>query len=459
MSRAERKVREQERILPMQKFNQALPLELRLLDDGRVGVVSEDWNKRLWIGHSLRAEMQPFDYANRSTLVSLPDVPSSYGRFVCKSIGGVSGTVRRQGEEVVRAKRHAAGPIILFAMSSDEEAFASLDAFLSSSDGDRRALGGVGEREEVDGERVAEVVVFDPSQLDFVCARMARLGFRYMLEDASVHSHQPIGIERLDRIASSVTNVDEEDERWRIEDFGLGRGDENWKFEWLPSHWTPPTTWDYMVLNVLHERVVDLPQPLRQHVAEAKLNLMRQREERGMPPNEECTRESNVQVCRCERCFLTRQVKWYHAGARKVTASLSKAQSEQLVTAFYLVVVERVDDPVVRCAAALVMFRYLVECGYMARWIGTYNQKADFVGNGTRTRSFLRLAQYDPSRIPTKVLNRILTKEGDLKGRGSKGSRSKYVRKKERYVPKQRMRKRPSPCPCMHARRRPRTCM
>ena len=55
------------------------------------------------------------------------------------------------------------------------------------------------------------------------------------------------------------------------------------------------------------------------------------------------------------------------------------------------------------------------------------------------TRKFHRLAQYDPHRLPTTVLNKLMSQHGIIKGKGNKGSRSKYVERDQRYIPKQRV--------------------
>ena len=69
-------------------------------------------------------------------------------------------------------------------------------------------------------------------------------------------------------------------------------------------------------------------------------------------------------------------------GKRKVSAALDKLQSRQLMEAFYLLTVEKVQEPLVRRALGLIMFRYMVERGYTARWLGTYKQAGHHVGNG-----------------------------------------------------------------------------
>ena len=431
--RATPRTREQESMFVVKKFNDARPLEVRLLRDGRMGVVSNDCAGKMWMERDFKPSVQSYEYASASDVVTLPDIPDTYGSFVNKSIGGVSDTVRRQGPGICRVKHDSSGPYVLFATSEKEE-----EENISSMVGLEESVS-IGDSECVDGKWVTEIIVHDMEYVDCVCARLSRHGISCILEDASVQCEQPIGIERLDRIDSSLTNRDEEDDRHVVFDFGLGRGDENWKFHWIPSHWQPPITWDYLVMNVLDVNLLHLPYPLRQHVATFRLKRLSCNDETG--DGEGCRKRSSVEECTCERCFLERQSNYLKKDTRKVSASLSNAQSKQLIQAFYLLTVERISDPVGVKACCLIMYRYLVECGYLARWIGAYKQKAHCVGNGTFTRVFNRLWQYDPSRIPTHVLNRLLTERGELRGEGSKGSRSKYVSKDVRYVPKARMRK------------------
>lgn len=130
----------------------------------------------------------------------------------------------------------------------------------------------------------------------------------------------------------------------------------------------------------------------------------------------------------------------YYRGRREVSARLTDAQSQQLISALYVHSVEQHRDPRAVHVAALIMFRYLLVGGYMARWIGKYNQNAHNVGNGRRFRNFVHLEQYVPSRMPSHVLSRRCNPDGTLSTRGSKGTRSKYS-DKDRYVPQRRLRR------------------
>jgi hypothetical protein len=81
----------------------------------------------------------------------------------------------------------------------------------------------------------------------------------------------------------------------------------------------------------------------------------------------------------------------------------------------------------------------MVQRGYTARWLGKYEQAAHHVGNGDSFRAFRAMRQYEPSNLPTRVLNRLCSRDGVLSNRGSKGSRSKYKSNRARYVPQRRL--------------------
>ena len=160
--------------------------------------------------------------------------------------------------------------------------------------------------------------------------------------------------------------------------------------------------------------MTDIPELLRQHVAKARLAEATDDEQRQM-------------------------LKKYLPKKRLVSAGLTKNQSRQLIHAFYILLVERVREPLVARAAELIMYRYVVERGYVPRYMGKYQQDGLFVGNGDTFRQFARLSQYAPSRLPSEVLNKLCDGKGKLRGRGSKGSRSKYIDKSKRYKPKRRL--------------------
>ena len=269
------------------------------------------------------------------------------------------------------------------------------------------------------------------------------------------------------------------------------RGEMNWRFEWLPDGWRPPITWDHMIANVRHHDIETLPQPMRQHAAQDRINR-RVHEPLGSrwrvaetPPTPaelegggrtgpatrtilECPAlaaaltqtgdrvpDGVAEALRLESVrYLVRadDGRWYRPrdtrsilsqqipGRRLVSAALEDAQSEQIITAFYLLSIERVADPVLREAAALLLFRYMFERGYTTRWMSKYVQDALYIGNGIRFRNFQRLAQYAPDRLPVKVLTKLCGTDGRLKNKGSKGTRSKY-RTTNRYVPTRRLKR------------------
>lgn len=125
---------------------------------------------------------------------------------------------------------------------------------------------------------------------------------------------------------------------------------------------------------------------------------------------------------------------------RIVSAALTEKQSEQLITAFFFVSIERTQTKEVQEAFELILFRYLICRGYMARWIGKYDQCAYHIGNGDLFRNFTLMSAYQRSNIPPVVLNELCDVDGKLCARGSKGTRSKYIGKstEKRYVPGKR---------------------
>jgi hypothetical protein len=139
-------------------------------------------------------------------------------------------------------------------------------------------------------------------------------------------------------------------------------------------------------------------------------------------------------------CDTRRFLEQHIPTKRWVSGRLDSQQSKQLIEAFYLLTVERVTDPLIHKAVRLILFHYMKERGYTARWMGKYEQDGRHVGNGDTFRRFSRLQQYAPHRLPTEVLNRLCDKNGKLHNRGSKGSRSKYCGSQSRpYVPKHRL--------------------
>lgn len=323
-----------------------------------------------------------------------------------------------------------------------------------------------------------------------------------MFEDRGFDSKRCLGIERLDRIHSQVvlneeTMVQEDDNM-----YGLRRGCDNWRFPWLPAGWKVPITWDHLVENVAsHADVRTLPDPLRRHVAEHRLrtgqyDLVGTKWERSVPQalaqEIQWEREGVIpflsggrRICTtpppqlvsllangvtefdpsshawladflprvCPKTLVrgedgvwynpvdtTQRLRLCKLGKRKVSAALEECQSKQLITAFYLLCVEKVEEPLLQRALSLIMFRYMVERGYTARWMGKYDQDAKHVGNGKDRRVFRKLTQYAPHRLPVEVLNKLCGRDGRLQTRGSKGSRSKFKQgKRPHYFPKRRL--------------------
>lgn len=460
-------------------FNKGLPLRVVRVDDGRLGVVDEETQK-VWVEHAIVSCS-----VETAREVPLPVLPEHYGAWRKKSIGGVSSTVRRVGILRPRTRVTSGEAVTLFATRApDADTIAKA---LHDSEGNVLST----EWDEQYGH-VSEVRTA-VAALSRVAALVARAGATPLLEDASLDSMREIGVERLDRIEARVVQKQEAEDL-----YGLRRGDDNWRFPWLPDHWTEvPITWDHMVENVLHEDIHTLPEPLRQHVARMCI-------ERGLCTNgtqwketTPLTREEEVGGNVMQRSLLDcaelsrhveqslritaddlhrwnlfrRIVPWKHvvrtddgrcfkpvntegpyqqyaSTTRYVSAALTETQSKQIIETFYLLNVEEVAHEETRHALCLIMFHYMKERGYTARWLGKYEQKALHIGNGDNLRRFRgeNTHQYNGfvnegiSAMPAEVISKLWGRDGRLHTRGSKGTRSKHKQNgKKRYVPTHRL--------------------
>lgn len=469
----------------MQPFNDGRALRVvRMGEEGTMGVV-DACRRRVWIGNTLMSTLA--DESTMST-VDIPSIPEHYGTWHGTSIGGLSDTVRRNG--ILHANPKHMGATVLFVTHAPEDLItitASLDTWEVGY-----AMGDV---EEMDGHgRVVELIVYDPSQLSRTAAIVARTGATPILEDSSVDARRAIGIERLDRIDAQIVSRDTNMEYETEEAYGVRRGRENWRFPWVPDHWTRvPLTLDHMVENLLHEDISTIPQPICQHVARRRLELglydrmgtlwsksehPPTEYERTTPgvryphrtilqnaPLSACLSSGRTAITVDELCewglehvdharYLVQSDDgtWYRPRdvrnqlashiprQRWVSCALSDEQSKQLCTCFYLLLVEGVQDDELRHALHLILYRYMVERGYTSRRMGKYTQDAMHIGNGDEFRPFRRLSQYAPERLPTEVLNKLCGRNGRLMNRGSKGTRSKY-RTSNRYQPTRRLKR------------------
>ena len=403
----------------MAKFNNAHPLtvvQLPLVEgetEPRLGIVDEERSKMVWVERDFVS--RPYSRDAKKNHVTLPQLPEHYGKWEHKTsgIGGVADTWRVQG--LIRAKPDVQGPVTLFATHAPTAdaiplAFCGLEHEVTVGDALHDGTYG----------HVCEVMVHDPKELGHAAAVIARTGAKVVLEDAErVNACRELGVERLDRVGAKVTEVDAEAKQTKeMSDYGPHRGEDNFRFSWLPASWQVPITWDYLVQNVLQHIGVDtvshLSDPLRQHVAAVLLE------------------DEDGDLTEAQRKALKRHIR----PKRFVSAHLTTEQTKQIIQCFYHLEVERVQDPLVARACGLVLYRYMVERGYSARWLGQYKQTGDHVGNGDTFRNFARLRQYAPERLPARVLNKLSGRDGRLHGRGSKGSRSKYIDKAKRYQPK-----------------------
>ena len=114
----------------MHPFNGKLPLTPVVLtgmyeEEGKekVGIVCEDEGRNMvWIGYNMAPTRVP-NLPSIRREISLPKIPTHYGKWFSTSIGGVSATVRRTG--IVRARegggKTEAVPVVLFAVKGEEK--------------------------------------------------------------------------------------------------------------------------------------------------------------------------------------------------------------------------------------------------------------------------------------------------------------------------------------------------
>ena len=263
----------------------------------------------------------------------------------------------------------------------------------------------VGDCESIDDPaygNIAELVVHSASDVDFVAARIAREGGQIIFEDHKQNALQGIGIERLDRIEAKVCKRDLEDDRTDAEEFGLGRGDENWIFPWLPKEWSRvPITWDYMVENMAHvQDVSKIPLPLRQHVAKVRYDACKDKDSDAAKALRAHVFKANGEPRR-----------------RVVSAGLSKPQSVQVIEAFYLLTVERVTTP--RSPRGV---PHTLPLHAAPRLHGSLDGQVP-AGRIFRQRRGDESSIDCPStthRLPTVVLNKLVARSGIVKGEGTR---------------------------------------
>ena len=120
-------------------------------------------------------------------------------------------------------------------------------------------------------------------------------------------------------------------------------------------------------------------------------------------------------------------------------------ESEQLITAFYLLSVE--ESETYREVAKAILHRYMIERGYTARWTGRYVQGGRFIGNSDHFQPL----QHEPSPVrrgapphpgsQPRLLRRERAEEGErvprvpLQVQAERGEG-------ERYVPEKRLKRR-----------------
>lgn len=472
---------------------------IAIVDDSKACI--PDKLQHVWKGR----ELVSVPVSGKLEKIALPPIPvEQYGAWQQKVIGGLSLTTRCIGLMRAKAELHDKACTVFAINAVDRESVAkciSEHPYMSN-------VVSVGDTELHDEYGfVTELVLHEAKYLGGLCAAVARCGATPILEnEEDVNAKHAIGIERLDRIESEITTDCHTMHETTDGTYGMRRGTTNWLFPWLPDHWKPPLTWDHMVDNMSGVDIEHIPLPLRQHVARRRLeqgdypamgsiwkhcdapddgawaahvaqnvsNKFLQRIVDNPPPalveqlisgtdGEEvvvtmCNDTPTDKQCRVQgkdskwyrpketMHYLTKYLKKDNNGSikRVISANLTQEQKKQLITAFYCLCVEQTANTDLREASKLLLFRYMIERGYTARWMGKYEQTASYIGNGDTCRQFVRLSQYDPERLPTEALNRMCNSEGKLQCRGSKGSRSKYKSSSRegetrRYIPKRRL--------------------
>lgn len=463
-------------------LNNGQPLCVRRMADGQLCIPDANTNK-VWVEQELVPRLERG--VQGMPRIECPRIPDAYGEWKTKSIGGVSLTERRVN--IVRASGPARA-LTLFAINGRHAD--SVKNLVEERAG--AAIAEVKTQKFIEEfGHTTEILVHNSDDVHFVASLVARTEATPMLEDSDADAQRPLGIERLDRIECEKIAAHDKRVVEEGDAYGCRRGGENWNYPWLPDRWVLPLTWDRMVENIPEDIPLrDLPSPLSQHVARHRLEQAQHerigtkwtahapltREEvrtcplwdlledadpaflealaagRASFSDEEVAEwqlgsvnpDRTLVVLQGGACFrpvdTRRTLTRWIPPLREVSAALTPAQSHQLIEAFYLLTVERLCQPddVVR-ALELVMFRYMFERGYTARWMGKYTQNAAHVGNGKDFRKFLHMNQYRPDLLPARVINNLCGRDGKLKGKGSKGSRSKYpVPGKKRYRPNHR---------------------
>ena len=392
MKRAKR-----ENTTTLDRFNRGRPL--RVFDnDDQICIIDYNTGK-VWEGYNIGSTYFPKwrDYEE----IKLKKIPSEYVKESVKSagIGGVGVTLRFIGlyKAHINIKRKANYTVVYATNIKDKDDFETkmkvVDEHITIGDFD----------DQEDEYGLAVDIISSLEYLEVVCANIVNTGAKVLLDDLSVNSFECIGAERLDR---------------RTDDPHRASG--NWRYSFIPNHWEIPLVWEDLARNVIHEDIEKVPQPLQQHVVRMKLNQMK------------ATGKYDILEKQKLQTLIPRK--------RWVSGALSIDQTRQLLQAFYILYVEQTTDTKQRNIAKFIMFRYLVERGFTSRWMGKYNQDALYLGNGNKIRKFKRLDQYEPHRLKVEILNSIYKPGGELRGRGSKGTRSKYATE-NRYVPKRRMKK------------------
>lgn len=348
--------------------------------------------------------------------------PSSVFSVTHKTIGGIGRTLRWRFRSTEHADT-AAVDVLLSHIACTRE---RLDALLEDLTPD--VVVRVGEYEECGEDEEDEALglcavlrVLNARNMTLVLVHLASVTtFEYVVEDETREHVFDVGIERFDR------------SHWNFfkQDSSLAAPKQSWhkwSMSWIPDTWSVlPFTWSRLAHNLDHLAIRDAPLPLRHHLvrhraerAEAELAA------RGRADARRCDDSRPNASARTQRADPTlvlraraRSLRASLPATRCVTAALTEAQQRELLRALVTVRYPTPSGEEERARAERVLHSYMMN-GYTARVFGPYKQDARHVGHGVTLRRFRRLTQYDPSNLPTEVLNETYQPDGTLRGRAA----------------------------------------
>lgn len=372
--------------------------------DGRLGVVDVDMSTKqqiaVWFDAFAIEYSDKVDLAN----VCLPNIDQNAFEEHVATIGGIG---KHKRWLIPRAARVLAGSVIIIvtnATSMEEfgkttknlEPFATWDMNFIDVDGVNVAL--------------VQVTDNDTENASSVLHKLKWHGYDAQFLDEEHEVRSKLGIERYDRSEHMWWNQDKQVA-------GPLRDTHRWRFSWIPTEWKSiPFTWQSLARNigsdVGRECVENLPLPFRNHVCD---ELLRRKGKKN----------SVWKNIRGKEC---------------VTCGISEDQNIQLLTVGFFTLIAPFDRDITDVCAKLAE-RYAIH-GYTSRIVGTYYQRALYLGHGATIRTFKRMTQYNRENLATSVLNKVCRSDGSMLGSGYKGTRGKYQNSEfPEYKPKKKMKR------------------